>query len=122
MLPITFTKEILNGKLTFTEEILSGKLHFLCSDGLESANFFCIKFYGKVHRANIAQKPQRNSVDLLTAQKMEFSTKDFFSKCDHAGVFLRKQLTTFSRKLFSQKRSIIDVRMRSNYASATSET
>ena len=49
--------------VTFTEEILHGKLHFLCSDKKQQV------LNKNVH----GPKP---------AQKIKFSMKDFFSKCD----------------------------------------
>ena len=60
--------------VTFTEEILNGKLHFLGSDTAATAVF--LDSTGKIQ--------WRDSV-----QKMKFSIKDFFSKSDQILSFLQ---------------------------------
>ena len=70
--------------VTFTEEILNGKLHFLCSVCVSSKcypnvlnNCHVIKKYGITYSCN------------YPAQKMKFPIKDFLSKCDRILSFLR---------------------------------
>ena len=68
--------------VTFTEEILSGKLHFLCSEKVYRVS---LRFLCDIGPMNLPIKLDTKEICTLktvTAQKMEFSTKDFFSKCE----------------------------------------
>ena len=84
--------------VTFTEEILNGKLHFLCSDisyirchmsyiiGIKNIKILLQKSY---IIACINEMKDVFKGAAITAQKMKFSIKDFFSTCDQIRSFLR---------------------------------
>ena len=73
------------GLVTFTEEILNGKLHFLCSS-FELIHL-CDRLHWHYENVLILAHP--------TPQKMKFSITDFFSKCDQIRIWshlLKKSL------------------------------
>ena len=90
--------------VTFTEKILNGKLHF-CAVSIKilTCDWFST-FYD--FKTFCWLKVGRRKCDLLnigciyTAQKVKFSVKDIFSKCEQ----IRRKLTfTFTKKVFNGK-------------------
>ena len=87
-------RQFLAGLVTFIEEIFNGKLHFLCNalpQFYSNSKSFFNRQMNVPHPRNFLTLSWRRSLLYRnhTAQKMKFSIKDFFSKCDQILSFLR---------------------------------
>ena len=52
-------------------------------------NIVVIKYVTETHFVTISRDKRCMGINIITAQKMEFSIKDFFSKCDQIRSFLQ---------------------------------
>ena len=87
-------RQFLAGLVTFIKEIFNGKLYFSCNalpQFYSNSKSFFNRQMNVSHPRNFLTLSWRMSLLYRnhTAQKMKFSIKDFFSKCDQILSFLR---------------------------------